>query len=113
MKTNKTKDTTQKTKEMSNTDPTKNQGVNQAPAKGKHPLPQTRHPPCYSYSGYVLCYTVHDIFMPSVGYAHYVVIAMSILCKVLFYAYCFNRYFSTKTKYIHRRPSYIMLLVID
>jgi len=51
--------------------------------------------------------------MPSVGYAHYVVIAMSILCKVLFYAYCFNRYFSTKTKYIHRRPSYIMLLVID
>ena len=87
MKTNKSKDTTQKTKEMSNTDPTKNQGSTQASANGKHPLPRTRHPPCYSYSGYVLCYTVHDIFMPSVGYAHYVVIGMSILCKVLFYAY--------------------------
>jgi len=33
-KTNKTKNTTQKTKAMSNTDPTKNQGVNPGALKG-------------------------------------------------------------------------------
>jgi len=54
MKTNKTKNTTQKTKKMSNTDPTKNQGWIQAPQRGKQFLPPTRHPPCYSYSQSVL-----------------------------------------------------------
>ena len=29
------------------------------------------------------------------------------------HTFCVNRYFSTKTKYIHRRTSYIVLLVID
>jgi hypothetical protein len=41
--------TTQKTKKMSNTDPTKNQGGTQVLAKGRQFLLLIRYPPCCSY----------------------------------------------------------------
>jgi hypothetical protein len=53
------KNTTQKIKKMSNTDPTKNRGWIQTSERGKQFLHPTRHPPCYSYSQYVLDNTIH------------------------------------------------------
>jgi len=50
---------TQKTQKMSNTDPTKNQGWTQTPAKGKQFLSLLRHPLCYSYSQYLFDTTIH------------------------------------------------------
>ena len=47
-KKNRTKNTRQKTKRISNTDPIKNLGWTQMHAKGKHFLLLIRHPPCYS-----------------------------------------------------------------
>jgi len=44
---------------MSNKDITKNLGWTQAPAKVKQPLPPTIHPPCYSYSQYMLNTTIY------------------------------------------------------
>ena len=41
--------TTQNTKKMSNTDPTKNGGLTQVLAKGKQFLLRIRHLPCYTY----------------------------------------------------------------
>jgi len=55
---NKTKNVTQTTTTMSNTDPTKNWEWTQTPAKGKKILPLIRHPPYYSYSQYVLKTTI-------------------------------------------------------
>jgi hypothetical protein len=40
--------------------PTKTRGWNQAPAKDKQLLPLIRHPPCFSYSQYVLDTTMHN-----------------------------------------------------
>ena len=60
-KTNKTKNTTQKTKNMNNMDPhQKHGGWAQALVKGKQFLPLIRHPPCSSYSQYVLDTTMHN-----------------------------------------------------
>ena len=55
-KTNK--NTTQKTKKMSNTDPTKYRGCTQVLANGKQFLPLRRHPSCYSYSQDVFDITI-------------------------------------------------------
>ena len=51
--------TAQKTKKMSNTDPTKNPGVN--PGARNQFLPLIRHPPFYSDSQYVLVTTMYMI----------------------------------------------------
>ena len=48
----------EKTKKMSNTDPTKNRGDSQASAKGKQVQPLIIHPPHYSYSPNVLDITL-------------------------------------------------------
>ena len=53
-KTNKTKNTTQKTKTLCNTDPTKNLELIQVHMKNKQFLPLIRLPPCYLFSHYVL-----------------------------------------------------------
>jgi len=49
-KINKTKNTTQKTKKMNNTDSIKNWGLTQVLEMGKQFLILIRHPLCYSYS---------------------------------------------------------------
>ena len=89
--------TTQKTKKMSNTDPTQNLGWTQVLAKDKQFLPLIRHPPCYSHS--------QDMLEIWFKYSKIIILIVHLYVLLGFWALY---YFMTDTKLLKESPSICM-----